>query len=55
MKKKIKIKDKNIKDKLNLFKEIRKLQQRIIMAINLYGKINNKLSELTEIKHEKKN
>ena len=24
------------------------------MAINLYEKINNKLSELTEIKHEKK-
>jgi hypothetical protein len=24
------------------------------MAINLYEKINNKLNELTEIKHEKK-
>ena len=42
------------KDKLNLFKEIRKLQQRIIKAINLYEKINNKLTEFTEIKDKKK-
>ena len=47
-------KDKDIKDKLNLFKEIRKLQQRIIKAINLYEKINNKLTELAEIKDKKK-
>ena len=42
------------KDKLNLFKEIRKLQQRIIKAINLYEKVNNKLTELAEIKDKKK-
>jgi len=42
------------KDKLNLFKEIRKLQQRIIGAISLYKKINNKLTELREIKDKKK-
>lgn len=42
------------KDKLNLFKEIRKLQQRIIGAISLYEKINNKLTELREIKDKKK-
>ena len=47
-------KDKDFKDKLNLFKEIRKLQQRIIKAINLYEKINNKLTELAEIKDKKK-
>ena len=47
-------KDKDIKDKLDLFKEIQKLKQRIIKEINLYEKINNKLSELTEIKDKKK-
>jgi hypothetical protein len=49
-----KIDEKKDKDKLNLFKEIRKLQQRIIKAINLYEKINNKLTEFTEIKDKKK-